>query len=88
MWNSSEDSRNIFSADDVWISKGWDQDLRNTNQLYQTIIYSIYVLSLRKNIARGFMHALEGFHKQGKTLKKTTYSPTAPPQYAMQWQPE
>lgn len=67
---SSEDSRNIFCADDVWISKGWDQDLRNTNQLYQTIIYSIYVLSLRKSIARGFMHSLEGFYKQGKTLKK------------------
>lgn len=67
---SSEDGRNIFCADDVWISKGWDQDLRNTNQLYQTIICSIYVLSLRKSIARRFMHALEGFYKQGKTLRK------------------
>lgn len=71
MWNkSSEDGRNIFRADDVWISKGEDQDLGNTNQLCQTIIYCIYVLSLSKSIVRGFMHALEGFYKRGKSLKK------------------
>lgn len=71
MWNkSSGDGRNIFRADDVWISKGEDQDLGNTNQLCQTIIYCIYVPSLSKSIVRGFMHALEGFYKQGKSLKK------------------